>query len=149
MSGFRLSAFLAVSGAVAAGALLFWTSQNVQQAEVRLAAVEKAVRGERQSIRVLNAEWAYLNRPDRLEDLAIEYLGLSTPAAAFSVGDGISGLPRVVMPAVPPRKPLLAAQPAVLRAPEEPAESSPPAAMESTMSFQLLLKSLNETGGGE
>jgi hypothetical protein len=40
-----------------------------QEAADRLAELRGAIAGERQAIAVLNAEWAYLNRPDRLRAL--------------------------------------------------------------------------------
>jgi hypothetical protein len=58
------------------GGLLLYTSQNVQQAESRLSSVEATLRQEQDSIRVLNAEWAYLNSPERLEELSNKYLDL-------------------------------------------------------------------------
>ncbi|MCB9991919.1 MAG: hypothetical protein H6867_11230 [Rhodospirillales bacterium] len=147
---FRVSTLLSVGGAVAAGALLFWTSQHVQQAEDRLAGMTQAVQSEQQSIRVLDAEWDYLNRPDRLEALAAEYLGLSS-AAAFSVGENVSDLPQVTLPVMPPRKPLLAAQPASLEitpeAPRLPQPKAPVPPAQDHMQFQSLLESLSDAEG--
>lgn len=60
-------------------AFLFWTSQSVQQAQDRLADVKAGLAQEKQSLRVLRAEWDYLSRPDRLEALARQYLDLSPP----------------------------------------------------------------------
>jgi cell division protein FtsL len=59
-----------------AGAALLYTSQNVQQAEDELGRLQSHVQQEEESMRVLNAEWAYLNNPARLESLASEYLKL-------------------------------------------------------------------------
>ena len=70
MKVFRVSTLVAFSLAVASGAGLFVISQRVQRAEHHLAALEKDKAGEEDSIRVLRAEWDYLNRPDRLEALA-------------------------------------------------------------------------------
>lgn len=62
--------------AVLSGAGLLHVSQNVQEAEDRLAALEAKYRAEHETIRVLNAEWAYLNSPARLEALSHDYLDL-------------------------------------------------------------------------
>lgn len=109
---FRISTLLSVGGAIAAGALLFWTSQNVQQAEDKLYTLNRGVAYEKQSIRVLNAEWAYLNRPDRIEYLAHEFLGMTSASpASYNVSDDISDLPTLMTPVLPARKP----QPAVFK----------------------------------
>lgn len=107
----RLSSLLAIGGAVAAGALLFWTSQSVQQSENQLKQLRRAVQSEEQAIRVLKAEWDYLNRPDRLEFLAGEYLGLSSAGTAFNVSTDPGALPDPFVPVLPQHKPAFNAQP--------------------------------------
>ncbi len=57
------------------GVLLFVTSQKVQGVSRDIRTVEKAVDNEKESIRVLNAEWHYLNPPDRLERLVSDMEG--------------------------------------------------------------------------
>jgi hypothetical protein len=50
-----------------------------QEAMNRVADLRRAIAGEREAIAVLQAEWAYLNRPDRLSELVAlnaETLGL-------------------------------------------------------------------------
>lgn len=100
MSLFRISSLLALSAAAISGALLFWTSQSVQQEETRLRALEKAYRSEERAIRVLSAEWDYLNRPDRIEALARKYLNMTAPGAGGMVDDPAS-LPAVRTDGVP------------------------------------------------
>jgi hypothetical protein len=82
----RISRFAMMTGfliaGTAAGALLYWTSQSVQQKEAALKKMQASVAQEQETIRVLHAEWDYLNRPDRLEALATKYLGLARPDAA-------------------------------------------------------------------
>ncbi|MEZ5918659.1 MAG: hypothetical protein R3D66_01635 [Alphaproteobacteria bacterium] len=63
------------------GAVLLHVSQNVQKSEDKLAEIEASIDREQETIRVLRAEWAYLNRPDRLERLAHEFLDLVPPEA--------------------------------------------------------------------
>lgn len=77
--GARLTILLAVVAAIISGTALFRVSQQVQTAENEKARLAAAVSSEREAIRVLNAEWDYLNRPDRLEDLAVEHLNMQPP----------------------------------------------------------------------
>ena len=49
------------------GVLLFTVSQDVQSIERDIRTVDNSVDNEKEVLRVLRAEWHYLNRPDRLE----------------------------------------------------------------------------------
>lgn len=42
----------------------------------RVAELRESIRGERDAVAVLRAEWSHLNRPDRVERLARKHLGL-------------------------------------------------------------------------
>ncbi|MHA1538615.1 MAG: cell division protein FtsL [Alphaproteobacteria bacterium] len=55
---------------------LFHFKQEVQILERRLAAVDRTAASDRRAIEVLQAEWTYLNRPERLARLARRYLRL-------------------------------------------------------------------------
>ena len=68
-------------GIACCGALLLHTSQTVQRKEAALAALQSDLQRERQSIEVLEAEWAHLNSPYRLEKLAQDYLHMVPPSA--------------------------------------------------------------------
>lgn len=61
---------------------LFWSKAQVQELETELVQLDRRIIAERQSIRVLNAEWALLNDPDRLRGLAEKYLDLAPVGAA-------------------------------------------------------------------
>lgn len=53
--------------------LAFWAyreNYETQEAQARSVEVQRLISEARQRLRFLNAEWAYLNRPDRLRDLA-------------------------------------------------------------------------------
>lgn len=57
------------------GGLLFVVSQKSRSVEHRIRTVDNSVENEKESLRVLNAEWHYLNRPDRLEKVLLEKNG--------------------------------------------------------------------------
>jgi len=59
------------------GTALFHTSQKVHDEREKLAALNVSIGKEEESLRVLNAEWSYLNQPARLEKLAKTYLDLA------------------------------------------------------------------------
>ena len=61
---------------VACGAVLFHTSQQVTDGRAALASTERELLREEESLRVLQAEWSYLNQPERLEKLARQHLEL-------------------------------------------------------------------------
>lgn len=48
---------------------VFVVTQGVQQREARVASLNRQLLSEQQTLRVLDAEWAYLTRPQRLENL--------------------------------------------------------------------------------
>ena len=59
------------------GTALFHTSQKVHDEREKLAVLDVSIGKEQESLRVLNAEWSYLNQPARLEKLAKAYLQLA------------------------------------------------------------------------
>lgn len=63
----------------ASGGLLLHTSQLVQHKEAELARFKNALEREKQMVGVLEAEWAQLNSPARLEDLVQDHLDLQMP----------------------------------------------------------------------
>ena len=68
-----MRAFTNILAALAVIGLGYWAySQSVrtQAAMDEIAQTEAAIRAARERLAVLNAEWAYLNRPDRLRELA-------------------------------------------------------------------------------
>lgn len=106
----KLSVLLSVAGAIFAGAMLFMTSQKVQQKEDVLAALERSSKQEAAHIRVLRAEWDYLNRPDRLERLVSDHMGMDVPESTHLLQDA-DHVPEPRMVAPPSRKPQFFAQP--------------------------------------
>jgi len=77
-----MRSFFYVLTAVMVIGLAFWAyreNYETQAAQARSEAVQQQIADQRQRLRVLNAEWAYLNRPDRLRDLVeinFDQLGL-------------------------------------------------------------------------
>jgi len=63
---------LAVAAAVAA----FVIKYQVRELEDKLASLETELTQSQETIHVLKAEWSYLNRPERLTELAQRYLDL-------------------------------------------------------------------------
>lgn len=72
----RLSGIFFVFIAVLCAVLLFQTSQSVQSLEDELQDIEAVNKREKEEIRVLSAEWDYLNNPARLEKIIQEKTGL-------------------------------------------------------------------------
>lgn len=67
------------AGAVAA---MFHITFEVEKLEARLHEVNRQIVEEQEAIHVLQAEWSYLNRPQRLESLSRELLPKLAPVAA-------------------------------------------------------------------
>lgn len=72
------------------------------QAE-QLQSLKAEIAKENEAIRVLKAEWTYLNQPDRLQDLSRRHLALAPTGASqivvltsLPVRDGVAGAPPVV-----------------------------------------------------
>lgn len=100
---------------------------DVIELEQELGRLNRELIAEREAVKVLKAEWSYLNRPERLERLAARYLELG-PAPVRSLasldelprrpapgGAGATALaPGVAVPPLPRAKPLAPAGRAVL-----------------------------------
>ncbi|UCH75423.1 MAG: hypothetical protein JSU82_06170 [Rhodospirillales bacterium] len=61
-------------GASITGAALYGIAYEVERMEAELAALELEILEERSALHGLGAEWAYLGRPARIEELARTYL---------------------------------------------------------------------------
>ena len=103
---FRISSLFFVVVAVVAGTLLFQTSQSVQRLEGDLHEVTQDVGHEKESLRILGAEWDYLNRPERLEKLTLENLDMDAVHAEKTdfISNG-AAVPEPEIPVLPPVKP--------------------------------------------
>ena len=56
---------------------VFYVSQTVEGLERELALQQRTILQQQEAIHVLEAEWSYLNRPERISLLAERYLALS------------------------------------------------------------------------
>lgn len=147
MKKFRLSLIVAVFGAILAGIILFQVSQDVQNAEAELRYLQKKSVAEQETIRVLKAEWAYLNQPERLEMLSGKYLDMKAPDID-QIKEAIDSLPEAVMKRV-----AIKGTPAVLTphvgsaAVPVPRPSVKPSRFQNK-GFQDLLDNLTPAAGG-
>lgn len=57
-----------------AAALLYSVKYQVQAMDSQVAFLRKQINSERESVQVLQAEWAFLSRPDRIRQLADKHL---------------------------------------------------------------------------
>lgn len=72
----RPRAMLSLVLFVAAASGLYVVKYRVQAIQVEITALNKQLEQERESMRVVEAEWAYLSRPERIQRLSAEYLKL-------------------------------------------------------------------------
>lgn len=85
---------------LAAGAGLFFLKYSVQQQEADLAAMRAQYLEDQKALRVLKAEWTYLNSPQYLQVLARRYLTLQPMTSAQVVawsGEGPGDLRPVAL----------------------------------------------------
>ncbi len=73
---FRISTLLCLVLTLAAGTLLFNISQKTHDERQAIKKLERMIEAEKNSIAVLEAEWARLNAPHRLRQMARDYLVL-------------------------------------------------------------------------
>lgn len=90
---FRLTAFVYMACLVAMFMGVYLVKHNVQHVQREVANTRAQLVAERESLHLLKAEWAYLNRPDRLQRLAARHLDL-TPMDSRQIGD-VALLPSV------------------------------------------------------
>ncbi len=75
---------------------VFYVSQTVEGLERELAVQQRTILKQQEAIHVLEAEWSYLNRPERISLLADRFLAL-TPLSADHVVS-INDLPHRLEP---------------------------------------------------
>jgi hypothetical protein len=151
----RKSTLLWLALAAFSSVALFHTSQKVHDKSETLAQLEASITKEEESLRVLQAEWGYLNKPARLEKLSKTYLHLSPlKGQQFAKIESIPMRGATPPPPVPEeKKPVAEAAPVKIVKPVKPiaaAEVKPkkkPAAPATTANaprdFGSMLKSLS------
>jgi|HubBroStandDraft_1064217.scaffolds.fasta_scaffold178605_2 hypothetical protein len=86
----KLSPLFWLALVVVMGVVTYKVKYSVQDLEDNLAKVRKQTVSKEEEIRVLHAEWTYLDQPERLADLNQRYLGLvpiSTTQLSRSIAD--------------------------------------------------------------
>ena len=78
----RLSPLVWMVVIVIAAFMLYKVKYQVQALKTQVAETSHELEREKQALHVVAAEWAYLNRPERLQKLAAKYL----PSADMTVG---------------------------------------------------------------
>jgi hypothetical protein len=90
--------------------IVFQVSFSVQATEQEISRLQQQLRQEREAMHVLEAEWAYITRPDRLAELAARYLNM-VPATTRDIAQ-LDGLPEIpAMPQPPKAQPATRATP--------------------------------------
>ena len=86
-------AFFCWAAAVAIAAFAaFRVSVDTQELEARAVKVKGEIVGKLEAIHVLEAEWSYLNQPERIADLAKRRLGMADLNAGHMTGIDELGL---------------------------------------------------------
>lgn len=89
---------------------LYWAKAEAQTAREQVVSLQNDVDKERRAVRTLEAEVAWMERPDRLEATARQRMGLTPVSAEKTISlqdlDQVAPLP-VAPPAQPPMEPAL------------------------------------------
>lgn len=81
----RILNLLLVVGVIALSIGLYDVKYRAQRAERQADKLERQIAREKEAIKVLRAEWAHLNEPERLQALAKRYTGLR-PVSPGQIG---------------------------------------------------------------
>lgn len=95
--------------ALGSSAILYHTSYRVQALQSELGEVNAQIASEQERIHVLNAEWAYLTTPARIQKLAARHLPTQAPAKTYQVVSMAE-----LTKQLPPRPDLAPAQPQIM-----------------------------------
>jgi len=82
----RISTLIWIAAIAAAIFVLYEVKYEVQSLKNQVAETSRHLEAEKEALHVVAAEWAYLNRPDRLQQLASKYL-TSTDVTVSQVAD--------------------------------------------------------------
>ncbi|MFM9890779.1 MAG: hypothetical protein ACKVOE_09120 [Rickettsiales bacterium] len=87
----RITALIYMACFACAAIGLYLVKYNAQCMQREVAALKHDLANEKESLHLLNAEWAYLNRPERLQELAEKHLEL-VPLDSRQIGE-VTALP--------------------------------------------------------
>jgi hypothetical protein len=76
---------------------LYRVKYEVQNVRAQIASVTQELHREKEALHVVAAEWAYLNRPDRLQALSRKYLGSSEVTVQQVADLQIIPFPKAIM----------------------------------------------------
>lgn len=111
----RVAMFVAVALLVLVSFELYNGVTRVKAAQKQIEDTKVLIAQEQEAIRVLKAEWTYLNQPERLQTLARQHLPLAPTAAAQIVS----------LASLPVRGPVTGPQPPVIDADALPVKIVP------------------------
>ena len=114
----------------ATGFAMFGVKYQVQVLEDELARTNRATATEEHELRVLEAEWAYLTRPETLEAMNRQFLSLG-PLVTKQLHTTVSDIPWRPLPPAPPPPP---AEPPAVEAPAVVAAAEPAPAVSAAPS---------------
>ena len=77
----KLLTFLAGLTAIVTGVFVLQLKSTVQEKKKDVAALARQIHDDREAIRVIEAEWAYLTTPRLLQERSIRFLALMPPRA--------------------------------------------------------------------
>lgn len=69
--------FITTSLAFIMGFIVFYAKYEVMNLENYYLSLQKQIHSHQESIKILKAEWAHLNDPKRLQELALKYLNVN------------------------------------------------------------------------
>lgn len=78
----RASSLMWIPLAICVGVSMFLLKYKVQGLEDELSAKQTQIARDEAAVRVLQAEWTYLNDPERLRQLSADFLGFGPPTIA-------------------------------------------------------------------
>jgi len=117
----------------ATGFAMFGVKYQVQALEDDLARTRRATMAEEHEIRVLDAEWAYLTRPETLEGMNRQFLSLA-PVSTKQLHMTVADIPLRPAPPAPPPPSVPDETAAVVAVAEAPPPTAPPSTSEGVPS---------------
>jgi hypothetical protein len=142
----RLGAAFWIGLVLASGFTTFKVKYAVQEIDDELARVRKQAIAEQQEIRVLAAEWTYLNQPDRLAEFNRIYLQLA-PLTAKQLQQRIDEIPWRAPPAAAEVMVAANSAPSRAAAPTPTVEAPPPPSPAASRAAALAV--LTPAAGGQ